>query len=228
MRIISPEVGVITSEEMVKRNVKYFFYVEGYSECNFVESFLRWRLNVSAAKDIMEVNVKDYYLKNCEGESSIYGVLRSNHWKIEEMADVTIVIVQDIGKSNCYNLFKKSAQGDLNEIGITKRLKVIALRPAMEQIYLEDKNLLKQVIKGYYNHNTIAEQVKEFGELKGADLLTDDCRRGDIINNILKKNGVGMSKNKFSKKFFENAFKKNAKLSIIERIEKIAPPVKRS
>ena len=107
-------------------------------------------------------------------------------------------------------------------MSITKSFKVINSRPSIEQVYLEDKRLLKDVIKGYYNQNSI-DQISSFRELTESELLTDDCKNRDIIKQILRKNKIAMNKKIFSEKFFASAFKRDAPLSISSRLSNLVP-----
>ena len=96
---------------------------------------------------------------------------------------------------------------------------MINSKPEIEQVYLENLNFLKEVIKGYYNHRT-AKKIDSFDELKNSNLLTKNSERL-VIEKILRKNGVAMKKGGFSEKFFTNAFRQKSKISIIQRIESI-------
>ncbi len=102
---------------------------------------------------------------------------------------------------------------------------MINSRPEIEKNYLEDIDLLKKVIKGYYNQNqkSITKKVESFNELKKHELLTQDCSDIFVFKDILKANDLSVKKGEFSEKFFNQALKQKSPISIVQRIELIIP-----
>ncbi len=198
--------------------MKYLFYTEGHSEYNFVKSFL-WIRGIPFTEDIGQTFTReDHFLHNCKSDSKICSALKSHKKRISEISDGLIVVIADT--KSCYTAFKEEYKGHLTSLGISQELKVINSKPELEQIYLEDKNLLKGVIKGYCNQESV-KKVASFNELKKSDLLTENCDNRYVTESIVKANNVGWNKDKFSKKFFKQAFKPKSQISIIQRIESI-------
>ena len=138
----------------------YLFYTEGHSEYNFIKKFFISR-GILFTEDIGEIEENPYYLKNCKGRSSIYSDLKSDRWWIEDGLDALLVMVADTDGNSCYSSFNKEARGKLEKIGINKGCKIIALRPKMEQIYLENKELLKYAITSYCNRRMTNKEVEK-------------------------------------------------------------------
>lgn len=201
--------------------MNYLFYAEGYSEYNFIKHFLRNK-NISFTKNFGEIlNKGGYFLKNCQGDSNIFPSLKNDQWWIEELSEKSIIIIiADTGRIPCYAEFKMNTEKQLKELKINKRFRTINSKPEIEEVYLEDINFLKEVMKSYYNQYSIGEQKNQFEDLIGFQDLTESCDR-HVIKTILKKNDVSMSKKRFSEKFFASAFQNHIKISIIKRINSI-------
>ena len=202
--------------------MNYFFYAEGHSEYNFVEVFFRHR-NIPFTKNISQIiNKGGSFLKNCGGSSNIYNELKITKRWINEVSNSLVVIVADTNSLFCYTKFKEKIEIDLTELNINKNFKVINSKPELEQVYLEDKKLLKKVIRSYHNHKS-TKKIDFFDELKKSDLLTENCNDRYVTKKILEANNIPLNKAKFAKRFFTNAFKQNSKISIMQRIESIIP-----
>ena len=120
----------------------------------------------------------------------------------------------------CYKKYKEYIANSLEELKIKKKFKIINSRPEMEQIYLENLDFLKEVIKKYYNQKS-RTTIDNFSDLKKSDLLTNDCQDRYVIQKILVSNQIGMSKKDFSESFFSSAFRNNINISIEQRIDSI-------
>lgn len=198
--------------------MNYLFYVEGFSEFNFIKNYLNIN-SIPFCEDFNEI-VKHggNFVKNCKSDSNIFPSLKSDQWWIEELENCLIIIVSDTDSFPCFTKYKENTQSSLNEIQITKNYKIINSKPEIEQIYLEDIETLKEVIKGYHNQNSISP-VATFQDLASSHLLTDNCEDRHVTKEILRKNNISMSKNTFSDKFFATIISKGASLSIIQRLD---------
>lgn len=206
--------------------MRHIFYVEGYSEENFIESFLLFN-NFEYTKDIGEFISENarIYLKNCKSDSAIRPSILKDKWWIQKInpTSATIWVVCDLEEFSCYRSLATTYKEFLVEEGIRHKLIIINSRPNLETIYFENiEHIFKTVLA---LHNTTFPQniLQDPSQLTKHELiLNPDNKHIYCLKNFCRENLKNFNKNEFSEKFFFSFFPSSdatTRLSICERLE---------
>jgi len=206
--------------------MRHIFYAEGYSEENFLESFLLSN-NFEYTKDLGEFRSHSttIYLKNCKSDSAIKPSLIEDKWWIQEISTMTasLWVACDLNDSMCYRELATEYRNFLTEQEIHQNLILINSRPNLENIYFENREHILNTVLAL--HNTTFPQNTFFSveQLSNIDLIRQpSSSKIDSLKRFCRINlGGRFNKNEFSKKFFSSLFSASTtnNISICNRLE---------
>ncbi|MGE3975275.1 MAG: hypothetical protein AB7F59_12185 [Bdellovibrionales bacterium] len=200
-----------------------FFYVEGFSEVNFIASLLRSK-GIVFADDISEIvnGSKQVYLRNCKSDSYIKTALFKDKWLLNDnkQNDKRLWVVADLESFPCYTSFRTDIKDFMLQEAIDIDTVIVNSRPKLEYEYFDDIEHIKQTVLTLYNQGNPQSVLHSCNQLRNLQVLNDGSKNFSArIYEFCKENLNKYPKRAFSEKYFYSLHAQSKGISLTRRVE---------
>lgn len=194
--------------------MRHLFFVEGFSEENFIESFLLFN-NFEFTKDIGEfrTSYKEAYVENCRNDSTIKPSIKKNIWWIKELEppESKVWIISDLNEDICFSSNKNDYINFFQENEILQELILVNSKPSLEHSYFDNPDHILKTVLSIHNTMFPSNQLQTIGDLDQTDLISvDQTNKFEALKTFCRANLKGhFNKKEFSEKFFFSIHRDN-------------------